>query len=205
MNKNIEMSNSDFTDVKRAFVEDYFEMLAAEERLKDFSPIDEQFPRKAEKPFWMLGELINQSELSEQGYNDFWQLIAAQFGETITFVDPEIDEISEDPVEAIIHKKDGPVSGHIYIAKNEGMPGILKIGMTTKSVHERLSQLSKSTSAPFDFRLVESFHCEDVINAEAEIHEAFSKFRPNKLREFFSISEDEAIYVCRNIIENKGQ
>ncbi|WP_449106780.1 GIY-YIG nuclease family protein [Pseudomonas mohnii] len=39
----------------------------------------------------------------------------------------------------------------IYVLKNETMPGLVKIGLTTDTVESRISNLSSSTGVPLPF------------------------------------------------------
>jgi len=80
--------------------------------------------------------------------------------------------------------------GFVYCMTNEGMPGLVKIGMTTNDPEERARELSGATGVPYPFRVVV---CKKVYNpAEKEkaIHELLSAlgFRVNERREFFNCS-----------------
>lgn len=89
--------------------------------------------------------------------------------------------------------------GFIYIAKSEGNPGMLKIGMTTKAVAFRIKQLSNSTTSVHPFVLVESFPCENPRDIERNIHAELGAYRVHGGREFFAISEFDAIAACKRI------
>ncbi len=71
---------------------------------------------------------------------------------------------------------------------NEGMPGLVKIGMTCDSPDERAKELSSATGVPYPFKVI---LCKKVYNPKAKegaIHELLSAlgFRINERREFFS-------------------
>lgn len=91
-------------------------------------------------------------------------------------------------------------TGFIYIAKSDGNPGMLKIGMTTKSIASRLKQLSNSTTSVHPFVLVEGFACTDPLAAEKAIHAELDAYRVHSGREFFAISEADAIAVCKRVV-----
>lgn len=76
-------------------------------------------------------------------------------------------------------------SGYVYLLKNEAMPGIYKIGMTNRTVEERVKELSLSTSIPLPFEVVCSVEVDNAAEAEGELHEEFEEFRISKSREFF--------------------
>lgn len=83
----------------------------------------------------------------------------------------------------------GQNSAYVYVLTNPAMPGLVKIGMTTKSVKERIKELS-STGVPEPFQLY--YACElgdglDPAEVERDMHELFASYRHNKRREFFAV------------------
>lgn len=80
-------------------------------------------------------------------------------------------------------------SAYVYVLTNPSIPGLVKIGMTTKSVKERIKELS-STGVPEPFQLY--YACElggglDPVEVERDMHELFAPYRHNKRREFFGV------------------
>lgn len=75
--------------------------------------------------------------------------------------------------------------GFIYLAGNQCMPGIYKIGMTTRAPSARIDELSNSTSAPMPFDLICYGEVCDPLNVERAIHDQFNLERVNESREFF--------------------
>jgi hypothetical protein len=80
--------------------------------------------------------------------------------------------------------------GYVYAMTNEGMPGLVKIGMTCDSPDERAKELSSATGVPYPFKVIV---CKKVFTPkakEAAIHELLSAlgFRINERREFFNCS-----------------
>lgn len=89
--------------------------------------------------------------------------------------------------------------GHIYILRNASLPDMVKIGFTCKPVADRIGQLSKSTSVPTPFELVQAFSSPTPMAHEAAVHMALAGDRlPG--REFFRVSETLAISTCTGII-----
>lgn len=89
--------------------------------------------------------------------------------------------------------------GYVYILSNPTLPGLVKIGYTRKSVAERVRHLSSSTSIPAPFKVVASFHTATPVAHEAEAHARLAPHRQPG-REFFAVSEAQAIAACKSII-----
>jgi hypothetical protein len=92
--------------------------------------------------------------------------------------------------------------GAVYLIKNEYMRGLIKIGMTRNTVHERIRNLG--TAHPGKWLIVESAifnHAEDV---ERALHRHFADRREEKGREFFRITDDMAIAALRECHEVDG-
>ncbi|OQP43625.1 hypothetical protein A4H97_33800 [Niastella yeongjuensis] len=92
--------------------------------------------------------------------------------------------------------------GYIYILHNPSHPSnVFKIGLTTKTVEERASQLSGTPSVD-KFLIAHSWLVNDCVLAEKLIHHALNKYRMNERREFFKIEFSEALRIIVPIIEN---
>ena len=81
--------------------------------------------------------------------------------------------------------------GFVYVLSNAAMPGIYKIGRTDRAPRDRMDELSRSTSIPYDFDLVLFAQVDDAVAAEAEIHKDLRAKRINPSREFFRASLEE--------------
>ena len=67
------------------------------------------------------------------------------------------------------------LSGFIYIVSNESTGNVLKIGMTTRTINQRLTELNRSTTILNPFVLEAAYFTEDVCLVEKNIHETESK------------------------------
>ena len=78
--------------------------------------------------------------------------------------------------------------GHVYCLVNDGMPGLVKIGMTHEDPEDRAKELSGATGVPYPFRVIVSKRVANPREKERAIHELLSAlgFRVNEKREFFS-------------------
>lgn len=92
------------------------------------------------------------------------------------------------------NKKQG---GIVYVLENAAMPGIVKIGKTSRdSIKERLNELY-STGVPVPFDCVYAARVGNEVEVEKAFHEAFGPNRINPKREFFEIDSGQAIAVLR--------
>ena len=85
----------------------------------------------------------------------------------------------------------------VYCLSNEGMPGLFKIGFTTRTGARRARELysgyrdANSTGVPFAFEVVKEWEVPSGYGEEVEraIHRVLAKRRPNPSREFFSFDD----------------
>ena len=83
--------------------------------------------------------------------------------------------------------------GIVYVLTNPAMPGLVKIGKTTRgSVDARLNELY-STGVPVPFECAYAGRVEDEGKVERAFHQAFGPYRLNPKREFFEIEPEQAI------------
>ncbi len=96
-------------------------------------------------------------------------------------------------------KSDNNNLGIVYVLTNQAMPGIVKIGMTTRnSIDERMRELF-STGVPVPFECafacyVQASKCSEI---EKALHTAFAPNRVHSGREFFKISPSQAIAILK--------
>ena len=87
--------------------------------------------------------------------------------------------------------------GFVYFLTNPSMPGIVKIGMTTKHPRERMVELSRATACPQPFELLAFFDHPTPEFAERSIHQELDQYRVNGAREFFAVPLPELQNVMR--------
>ena len=95
------------------------------------------------------------------------------------------------------------MEGIIYLLSNSAMPGIVKIGKTTKEdVKLRMKELYTS-GVPLPFECLYAAKVKDMDNVEKALHTAFSPDRINPKREFFEIEATQAIAILKLLeVEN---
>jgi hypothetical protein len=89
------------------------------------------------------------------------------------------------------------MTGYIYILSNASMPGLIKIGCTTRSPEERRRELSRSTGIPIDFEIEFEIYSANIKTVESEVHKKLSKYRFGK--EFFRLD----VYTVIDILREK--
>lgn len=93
-----------------------------------------------------------------------------------------------------------PVVGVVYVLSNPCMPGIVKIGQTTRKIDERLRELSISTGVPQPFVREALFSSTDPNRDEQNIHNRLSVARVSDNREFFRLTPQDAVGAIKNIL-----
>lgn len=83
------------------------------------------------------------------------------------------------------------IRGFVYILTNDSMPGLIKVGRTTRDVDLRASELWQ-TGVPTRFDVFAKEATFDCVQLEAFVHAALNKHRVNKSREFFAIGPEMA-------------
>ena len=81
--------------------------------------------------------------------------------------------------------------GYVYILTNPSMPGLVKIGRTSRDVGLRAAELWQ-TGVPTKFEVYASEKTSDCVQLEAYVHGDLRKRRLSKSREFFAIDPSEA-------------
>lgn len=85
----------------------------------------------------------------------------------------------------------------VYVLSNPAMPGLIKIGKTSKEdVSIRIAQLY-STGVPVPFKLEFACKVENADEVEQALHIAFSSSRLNPSREFFELEPSQAIAILK--------
>jgi hypothetical protein len=89
--------------------------------------------------------------------------------------------------------------GFIYVALNESMPGLLKIGRSKNHPEQRMQELA-GTGVPTPFQLAYLAMVEDHEASELQLHQLFSESRVNQNREFFKLDTLVAMRKIREVL-----
>lgn len=95
--------------------------------------------------------------------------------------------------------------GYVYVLSNPSMPGLYKIGLTTRTVEERMKELGSQAGVPTPFVEVVSFLVPNCHKAEALLHAELNEHRIEN-KEFFKTDKDtiaDAIVVLAEELEKE--
>lgn len=91
--------------------------------------------------------------------------------------------------------------GFIYYLANPSMPGLIKVGMTSRHPRERMEELTRATACPEPFQMLAYFDTPDPTLAEREIHHRLARYRVNDSREFFKAPYGVLQIIAREWID----
>ena len=94
-----------------------------------------------------------------------------------------------------------PKTGFIYVLRNDSMPGLVKIGQTTRSAEHRAFEISQGTGVPSEFVVVFQIEVTDCELVEQLVHERLKEFRANERREFFKVTVEAAINAIQEVLK----
>lgn len=88
-----------------------------------------------------------------------------------------------------------PRSGYLYLLVNPSMPGLVKIGKTSRTPGQRASELASATGVPEPFILLYELFVQDAAEAERWVHSQLEDWgkRHSENREFFAVEPPEAV------------
>ena len=87
--------------------------------------------------------------------------------------------------------------GRVYVLTNESMPNLVKVGMTTRSVTQRMNELFQ-TGVPTPFELYAEYECPDCSEVESIVHDRLAECRVGEGREFFDCPPEKAAAEVMN-------
>lgn len=100
---------------------------------------------------------------------------------------------------------DEPGAGWVYILSTREMRNLLKVGMTTRSVQERVKEINAATGVAIPFGVRRCWRVSDPALSERLIHDALGEHRLREDREFFQVSFDYACKVVDAVISKSSQ
>ena len=95
---------------------------------------------------------------------------------------------------------DEPGAGWVYILSTRESPNLLKIGMTTRSVEQRVKEINTATGIAIPFGVRQCWRVSDPSTAERLIHGCLDQHRIRTDREFFRIDYFEARSKIQDVL-----
>lgn len=90
--------------------------------------------------------------------------------------------------------------GCVYILRNSAMPGLIKIGYTTRTAEERARELYEGAlGVPKPFIVAHINESEEPQELEATVHKRLAEYRINNNREFFEYPADDAYQLVKDL------
>ena len=99
---------------------------------------------------------------------------------------------------------DEPDGGWLYVLATREMSSYLKIGMTTRSVEDRVREINAATGVLVPFGIWRCWRVADPARAEKLVHSALGEFRVRGDREFFAVDVAEAGKVISTVLTDNG-
>lgn len=99
---------------------------------------------------------------------------------------------------------DEPNAGWIYILSTREFRDLLKIGMTKRTVEQRVHEINRATGVAIPFGVRRCWRVSDPEKAEKLVHCCLAEFRLRNDREFFRIDFDLAARMINEAINTRG-
>lgn len=96
------------------------------------------------------------------------------------------------------------IHGYIYVLSNPRMPGVLKIGFTTRRVEDRVQELNAATGVPSPFTIEAWFASPDPQKHEYDVYRALQDYKVGN-KEFFELDLSEALSEIEAVIGSPPQ
>lgn len=98
------------------------------------------------------------------------------------------------------------LAGYIYVLLNPSMPGLVKIGKTTRHPKDRVEELSQATGVPQRFILAYNTYFKNISQAESDLHQILTDrgHRVSRRREFFRAPLEEIIEIILDLHKHSG-
>ncbi|RIV18544.1 hypothetical protein DYU11_28650 [Fibrisoma montanum] len=88
--------------------------------------------------------------------------------------------------------------GFIYILSTKELPNILKIGMTTRNVQQRVKEINSATGVLHPYSARKIFKVKNARIAESVAFNSLKEFRIREDREFFNLEFSKAVNILVN-------
>ena len=93
-------------------------------------------------------------------------------------------------------------AGWIYLLSTRQQNDVIKIGMTRRSVAERVAEINSATGVLIPFSARRVFRVKNARNTEREIHILLAQYRIRQDREFFNLPFEQAVSLIEKHLED---
>lgn len=133
---------------------------------------------KEEKQLQKTQEKLEKEKITLQyKFNKEFEQTGIKNGNIQRDIEQLEDEIEQNNY-ALTHQR----SGYVYVVSNDDMKeGQYKIGVTRRSVEERMNELGTGASHSFPMNIHGYVYCEDCFEVESELHKHFANKRVNQI------------------------
>jgi len=100
--------------------------------------------------------------------------------------------------------RDETGAGWIYILSTRQSNQFLKIGMTTRTVEQRVQEINSATGVVIPFGVRRCWRVRNPTEAERIVHVALSEYRIRNDREFFEADFMQIVPIVQNVIVKAG-
>lgn len=104
----------------------------------------------------------------------------------------------------LIKEQIGDGDGFIYILSTRELPDLLKIGVTTRSVEERVKEINSATGVAIPFGVRKVWPVDNAKTTERLLHDQLAEYRVRRDREFFRIEFVTATTLISEILRKSG-
>src|SRR5690606_13427568 len=95
--------------------------------------------------------------------------------------------------------------GWIYILSTRETPDLLKIGVTERTIEERVREINSATGIAIPFGVRAAWEIDEAPVTERDIHRLLADFRIRRDREFFRISFDSARRLINDFLKDRRE
>lgn len=90
--------------------------------------------------------------------------------------------------------------GFVYILSTRSQPTFLKIGMTQRTVEERVKEINSATGVIVPFGIRATWRVDNAVQVEKDLHELLKDYRVRADREFFEIDYFKASQIINDYL-----
>lgn len=183
------------------------EICVDEIRLETLSEVKGMFNRSIKKDQWDWFTVYERLGYPPKGEMQYFVSRLVELRRSIRDLEPEkVKTIKNELVHSTLPyyldcwrdtkvQEEDNQHGWLYILSTKSQPNILKIGMTLRTVPERISEINSATGVLYPLSARTVYKVKDAKAAERRVFQLLSDYRVRRDREFFEIPFIEAVRI----------